>query len=97
MSDIGRNDPCPCGSGKKYKKCCEAKDQLKEHAVLEKQWTAAQKSMAKETADAETGDKAAPAAGMIPKKGDATKSTRPKHTPFMAPKSSMPRRMGGGG
>ena len=22
MSDIGRNDPCSCGSGKKYKKCC---------------------------------------------------------------------------
>lgn len=22
---IGRNDPCPCGSGKKYKKCCHAK------------------------------------------------------------------------
>jgi SEC-C motif domain protein len=22
---IGRNDPCPCGSGKKYKKCCEQK------------------------------------------------------------------------
>ncbi len=22
---IGRNDPCPCGSGKKYKKCCGAK------------------------------------------------------------------------
>ena len=21
----GRNDPCPCGSGKKYKKCCGAK------------------------------------------------------------------------
>ena len=20
--DIGRNDPCPCGSGLKYKKCC---------------------------------------------------------------------------
>ena len=20
--NIGRNDPCPCGSGKKYKKCC---------------------------------------------------------------------------
>jgi uncharacterized protein YecA (UPF0149 family) len=20
---IGRNDPCPCGSGKKYKKCSE--------------------------------------------------------------------------
>lgn len=22
MSKIGRNDPCPCGSGKKYKRCC---------------------------------------------------------------------------
>ena len=22
MAKIGRNDPCPCGSGKKYKKCC---------------------------------------------------------------------------
>lgn len=21
-----RNDPCPCGSGKKYKKCCYSKD-----------------------------------------------------------------------
>ena len=23
--DVGRNDPCPCGSGKKYKKCCGAR------------------------------------------------------------------------
>ena len=23
MPKIGRNEPCPCGSGKKYKKCCE--------------------------------------------------------------------------
>ncbi|MDP4109449.1 MAG: SEC-C metal-binding domain-containing protein, partial [Bacillota bacterium] len=22
----GRNDPCPCGSGKKYKKCCGANE-----------------------------------------------------------------------
>ena len=22
MAKVGRNDPCPCGSGKKYKKCC---------------------------------------------------------------------------
>jgi len=22
VSKVGRNDPCPCGSGKKYKKCC---------------------------------------------------------------------------
>jgi len=23
----GRNDPCPCGSGKKYKKCCLGNDE----------------------------------------------------------------------
>ncbi len=22
---VGRNDPCPCGSGKKFKKCCLSK------------------------------------------------------------------------
>jgi preprotein translocase subunit SecA len=22
QAKVGRNDPCPCGSGKKYKKCC---------------------------------------------------------------------------
>ncbi len=25
MKEVGRNDPCPCGSGKKYKKCCAQK------------------------------------------------------------------------
>lgn len=27
MNKPGRNDPCPCGSGKKYKKCCLAREQ----------------------------------------------------------------------
>ena len=26
-TSVGRNDPCPCGSGRKYKKCCMNKDQ----------------------------------------------------------------------
>jgi len=26
MTTVGRNEPCPCGSGKKYKKCCLEKD-----------------------------------------------------------------------
>ena len=25
MAKVGRNDSCPCGSGKKYKHCCESK------------------------------------------------------------------------
>ena len=28
MKNIGRNQPCPCGSGKKYKKCCALKSPL---------------------------------------------------------------------
>ncbi len=24
VAKVGRNDPCPCGSGRKYKKCCGA-------------------------------------------------------------------------
>ena len=29
----GRNDPCPCGNGQKYKKCCAAKDQAEEALI----------------------------------------------------------------
>lgn len=29
MAKPGRNDPCPCGSGKKYKRCCLAKAEEK--------------------------------------------------------------------
>lgn len=34
MKKIGRNDPCPCGSGKKYKKCGLRKDEEKEFREL---------------------------------------------------------------
>jgi hypothetical protein len=36
----GRNDPCPCGSGKKYKKCCLARDEalVREPAVAPRLW-----------------------------------------------------------
>jgi len=34
LAKIGRNDPCPCGSGKKYKKCCLLKARQK-HWTLE--------------------------------------------------------------
>lgn len=31
---IGRNDPCPCGSGKKYKKCCMNKEDGTDYFTL---------------------------------------------------------------
>ena len=34
MAQLGRNDPCPCGSGKKYKKCCLTNDAAAENERL---------------------------------------------------------------
>ncbi len=34
MEKVGRNDPCPCGSGKKFKKCCETKTKKHEFTIL---------------------------------------------------------------
>ena len=34
MTKIGRNDLCPCGSGKKYKRCCMANDAAAARAKL---------------------------------------------------------------
>jgi len=33
---VGRNESCPCGSGKKYKQCCENK----EHSLSPGAWIA---------------------------------------------------------
>jgi len=33
MAKAGRNDPCACGSGKKYKKCCMANDEAAARAA----------------------------------------------------------------
>jgi hypothetical protein len=34
MTKIGRNTPCPCGSGKKYKRCCMQKETEMRQAEL---------------------------------------------------------------
>ncbi len=36
MHRVGRNDPCPCGSGKKYKKCCLTKTSIQPTEFLYK-------------------------------------------------------------
>jgi len=33
MAKIGRNKPCPCGSGKKYKHCCLNQDQARSETL----------------------------------------------------------------
>jgi uncharacterized protein len=34
---VGRNDPCPCGSGKKYKKCCAGKNELPLETLIDEE------------------------------------------------------------
>jgi Tfp pilus assembly protein PilF len=41
MAKIGRNDSCPCNSGKKYKKCCLASDEAAARAARPAQPAAA--------------------------------------------------------
>ena len=47
MAKPGRNDPCPCGSGNKYKKCCLAK----EEAVAREQLAKAEARRAERAAE----------------------------------------------
>ncbi len=39
MTKVGRNQPCPCGSGKKYKQCCLQADEAARVAALPAQPT----------------------------------------------------------
>lgn len=50
MPRTGRNDPCPCGSGKKYKHCCLDKDRAAELAPAIAQRVALQAQQAKHLA-----------------------------------------------
>ena len=50
MQKTGRNDPCPCGSGKKYKHCCLETDRATELASAIAQRVALQAQKANPTA-----------------------------------------------
>lgn len=50
MPKTGRNDPCPCASGKKYKHCCLEKDRAAELSAADRQRVALQESQSLEVA-----------------------------------------------
>ena len=62
MAKTGRNDPCPCGSGKKYKRCCLAKDEEAERAALAAATAVAPPSRRPSDVTAEIADRLAAAA-----------------------------------
>lgn len=82
---LGRNDPCHCGSGKKYKQCCLGKDEEKARAARAK---------ATSEAPAPAADAAAPAP-----KGPRHQTRQPwkkaaTNTHGFG-KTSLPRKVGG--
>ncbi|MET0342366.1 MAG: SEC-C metal-binding domain-containing protein [Polyangiales bacterium] len=85
---IGRNDPCHCGSGQKYKKCCSAKDDAARSAEL-----AAQAAARAERARVER--EQAEAEGKTPEK-TANKASDNVHKSFGGARA-VPGRHGGGG
>jgi uncharacterized protein YecA (UPF0149 family) len=65
---VGRNEPCPCGSGRKYKQCCLDKDEAKARKARAKEAEKAAKEAEKarkaaEKAGKTTGDKEAASGG----------------------------------
>ena len=55
LKSTGRNEPCPCGSGRKYKQCHMSEDEASRHAAMKKAEEERQASLAAE-AEAENED-----------------------------------------
>lgn len=51
---IGRNDKCPCGSGKKYKRCCLIKKQIMEQEQFRREPEIVNEKETTESEDKET-------------------------------------------
>jgi hypothetical protein len=85
----GRNDPCHCGSGQKYKKCHLASDDAARSAELAALAAAAAEAQAKaDAAAAEAEEKGASAGGEL---GDRPTAPRTKDSGASGPKTAAPR------
>ena len=84
---VGRNAPCPCGSGRKYKQCCLAKDEAAAAVVRAK--AAKEAAVQPPEAEAET------TASTRPPKPRTEQPWRAKTTRGFVPRSRTPRKVGG--
>jgi len=81
----GRNEPCPCGSGRKYKQCCLAKDE---------QAAAAARAAAAVSASAPAPEAAASKPARAPRHETAQPWKTASSRGFV-PRSRTPRKVGG--
>jgi hypothetical protein len=82
--DLGRNDPCHCGSGKKYKQCHLVKDEEAERA-----------KRAKEVVSATDAAPEAPKPGPVPAKHGTRQPWKGQQNTRGFGKLNIPRRSGG--
>ena len=91
---IGRNDPCHCGSGKKYKKCHLEKDEVNDRKEREKAALNAAKVMAaeaeKDAKEAEKQGSNTPAKNQPPKNEGWMKKVAGKVGFFRGAQRRMP-------
>lgn len=72
LKKTNRNDPCPCGSGKKYKKCHLADDEAAQHAASKAIEAEAEAAAAAKAAEENTEEGAeVEAAAFVPKERGA--------------------------
>ena len=88
----GRNDPCHCGSGKKYKHCCLSKD---ESAARAKHSTETTEAQAAETPAATPEAGAEHAHATRPQKHATRQPWKRAGVEGRAPTFNIPRRSGG--
>lgn len=84
----GRNEPCLCGSGRKYKHCCLAKDEKKSAEARVKAAAAAE-------VDAQAPEETAKVAKRPPKP-ETHQPWRATTSRGFVPKARTPRKVGGG-
>jgi len=85
-SQLGRNEPCHCGSGKKYKQCCLAKDEAAARAARAEAAASAPPPPSTEAA--------APAKARTPRTHQPWKKSATNTHGFQ--RMSTPRKVGGG-
>ena len=83
----GRNEPCHCGSGRKYKQCCLDKD--------EKAASAARAKAAAAAGTPEAVPEATPAKPKRPPKPESSQPWRATTTRGYIPRARTPRKVGG--
>jgi hypothetical protein len=87
----GRNDPCHCGSGRKYKQCCLDKDEKAASAARAEAAAAAEKAAASEP----DGEGAAAAKPQRPPKPETHQPWRASTNRGFVQRSRTPRKVGG--